>query len=695
MAPIIIKNPEATETKKSVSTAPPPPLTKEEKIKAINSLATSVNNEAKAIVIQKLGTKAALRVPSIQLNLPTVDEEVIGCGGIPRGRIVEIFGPESGGKTTFALQVIACVQQAGGMAGFVDAEHALDVNYARKIGVNPKELVLSQPDYGEQALDIVLAMTETRAFDVIVVDSVSALVPKAELDGDMGDSVTFETPVYVRRKGSSLVEIKQIGDLYRKHQTGWYKKTRSWEILTHLGWRSLLGVQKKANVKNKRIRYTRTTSGYVGTTEDHSLFVNGEEKSPRELKIFDRLDTVNLPTFGLSEICSPSLAWLLGFYIAEGTTPRTKNCNRFEVCNTDKLLIKRCQTLVQQLFGLKGGIRVQKGSKPRKPLYVLTVEADPTLGYMMQACISDSLNKQVPSFVLNGTGETKKAFIDGFWHGNGNHSSKKTRQFFNNSLAVITGLQAMLGKTTVVIKPTVPQQVTLTEAIATSHPAEIRQFYEGDVPQYLYDICTKAGTFVTLGGIICHNSHMGLHARLMSQAMRKLVGAAAKTGTTIIFINQIREKIGVMFGNPETTTGGRALKFFSSLRLEIRRVSKTDGGEIKDDKEIHIGHWMKVEAKKNKVGSPFRKTKIALYYDTGFDSKADVVTWAVNTGVVLEGNKTKNEEGNGVAKGWYGFAGEIYREKDLTEAELFTKIIKAAYAARDARLAPIPSSTEK
>ncbi len=333
-------------------------MTKEEKLKAVASVAASFNTKDNKL-IQRLGKKAlAVRVPSLSLGLPTVDEETIGCGGIPRGRIIEIYGPESAGKTAFSLHVIAQAQREGGLAAIVDAEHALMLSHARSLGVNIEDLIISQPDYGEQALEIVEALTMSRALDVIVIDSVSALVPKAELDGDMGDS------------------------------------------------------------------------------------------------------------------------------------------------------------------------------------------------------------------------------------------------------------------------------------------------------------------------------HMGLQARLMSQAMRKLVGAAAKSGTILIFINQVREKIGVMFGNPETTTGGKALKFYASLRFEVRRLSNTDGGQLIDPMtKLHIGHRMRVKCIKNKVGNPFRETCIDLLYDTGFDKRADTVQYAENVGIVVEGDKTKTNEGNGIGKGFYGFEGEPYRHDQLlTDDGLFNQI---------------------
>ena len=357
------------EEKKEEKVESAKPLTKDEKLKAVASVAASFKAQYKTPVIQKLGKgKAVARIPCIPTGLPTLDEDVLGCGGIPKGRIIEIYGPESAGKTAICLHIIAQVQQAGGLASVVDAEHALMLSHARTLGVNIDELIISQPDYGEQALEVVLALAESNAVDVIVVDSVSALVPKAELDGDMGDS------------------------------------------------------------------------------------------------------------------------------------------------------------------------------------------------------------------------------------------------------------------------------------------------------------------------------HMGLQARLMSQAMRKLVGVAAKTGTTIIFINQVRERIGVMFGNPETTTGGRALKFYASVRFEVRRVSNTDGGQILTDDKTHLGHRMRVKNIKNKVGNPYRETIVDLLYASGFDKKADTLQFALDHDIVVEGDKTKEKEGNGVAKGWLGFEGNAYRKDQLTEEPVFGSICLAVKKAIEAKV---------
>src|SRR5277367_848379 len=138
--------------------------------------------------IMRLGSKEAI-VPISVISTGSISfDSALGVGGVPRGRVIEIFGPESSGKTTITLQIIAEAQKLGGLAAFVDAEHALDPLYARKLGVDIDNLLISQPDYGEQALEITEALVRSGAIDVLVVDSVAALVPKAELDGEMGDS---------------------------------------------------------------------------------------------------------------------------------------------------------------------------------------------------------------------------------------------------------------------------------------------------------------------------------------------------------------------------------------------------------------------------------------------------------------------------------------------------------------------------
>ena len=160
---------------------------KDDKMKALDAALSQIEKQYGKGSVMKLGDTSHMQVETIPTGSLSLDI-ALGAGGVPRGRVVEIYGPESSGKTTVALHMVSEVQKRGGIAGFIDAEHALDPAYAKNIGVDIDNLYISQPDNGEQALEITETMVRSGAVDIVIVDSVAALVPKAEIDGDMGDS---------------------------------------------------------------------------------------------------------------------------------------------------------------------------------------------------------------------------------------------------------------------------------------------------------------------------------------------------------------------------------------------------------------------------------------------------------------------------------------------------------------------------
>ncbi len=162
-------------------------MTTETRGKAVEAALANIEKKFGKGSIMRLGERPVEEIGSISTNCLSLDA-AIGVGGVPRGRIIEIYGPESSGKTTLALQVVAQAQKVGGIAAYIDAEHAMDPDYAGKLGVSIDELLISQPDSGEQALEIAETLVRSNSVDVIVIDSVAALVPRAELDGEMGDS---------------------------------------------------------------------------------------------------------------------------------------------------------------------------------------------------------------------------------------------------------------------------------------------------------------------------------------------------------------------------------------------------------------------------------------------------------------------------------------------------------------------------
>ena len=180
----------------------------EEKKKALEAALGHIEKQYGKGSVMKLGESSAnMQVETVPTGSLSLDI-ALGVGGVPKGRIIEIYGPESSGKTTVALHMVAEVQKRGGIAGFIDAEHALDPVYAKNIGVDIDNLYISQPDNGEQALEITETMVRSGAVDIIIVDSVAALVPKAEIDGDMGDS---HVGLQARLMSQALRKLTEIG----------------------------------------------------------------------------------------------------------------------------------------------------------------------------------------------------------------------------------------------------------------------------------------------------------------------------------------------------------------------------------------------------------------------------------------------------------------------------------------------------
>ncbi|MDH5673994.1 MAG: recombinase RecA [Myxococcales bacterium] len=187
--------------------------TEDNRSKALDLAVASIEKQYGKGAIMRLGSQRAVRVATTSSGALSLDV-ALGIGGYPKGRIIEIYGPESSGKTTLTLHAVAECQRQGGVAAFIDAEHALDVSYARRLGVNTEELLVAQPDFGEQALEIADTLVRSGAVDMIVVDSVAALVPKAEIEGEMGDS-----HVGLQARLMSQALRKLTGNVHRSNTT--------------------------------------------------------------------------------------------------------------------------------------------------------------------------------------------------------------------------------------------------------------------------------------------------------------------------------------------------------------------------------------------------------------------------------------------------------------------------------------------
>ncbi|MGI9141158.1 MAG: recombinase RecA, partial [Gemmatimonadaceae bacterium] len=244
------------------------PAMQEEKKKALGLAIAQIEKAHGKGSIMKMGSDSRVRVDAIPTGAINLDA-AIGVGGIPRGRITEIYGPESSGKTTLCLHVVANAQKAGGVAAYIDAEHALDTDYAAKLGVDVENLLVSQPDTGEQALEICEILVRSGAVDVVVIDSVAALVPKAEIEGDMGDShVGLQARLMsqalrkltgaIARSRTSVVFINQlrekIGVMFGNPETTTGGKALKFYASVRLDIRRIAAVKDKEEVTGSHCR---------------------------------------------------------------------------------------------------------------------------------------------------------------------------------------------------------------------------------------------------------------------------------------------------------------------------------------------------------------------------------------------------------------------------------------------------------
>jgi len=243
-------------------------MDKSEKLKALDNAINKIEKDYGKGSVMKLGDKTALDVDVIHTGSISLDK-ALGVGGIPRGRIIEIYGPEASGKTTLALHIVAEVQKEGGIAGFIDAEHALDPKYAHDIGVDVDNLYISQPDYGEQGLEICETMVRSGAIDIIVVDSVAALVPKHEIEGEMGEATVGaqarlmsqalrKLTAVANKTGCSIIFINQlrekIGVFYGPSETTTGGRALKFYASVRIDVRRIESIKQGGEVTGNRVR---------------------------------------------------------------------------------------------------------------------------------------------------------------------------------------------------------------------------------------------------------------------------------------------------------------------------------------------------------------------------------------------------------------------------------------------------------
>ncbi|MCM1184037.1 MAG: recombinase RecA [Roseburia sp.] len=345
-------------------------MEKDEKLKALDAALSQIERQYGKGAVMKLGD------PSAQMNVETIPtgslslDIALGLGGIPKGRIVEIYGPESSGKTTVTLHMIAEVQKRGGIAGFIDAEHALDPVYAKNIGVDVDNLYISQPDNGEQALEITETMVRSGAIDIIVVDSVAALVPKAEIDGEMGDAhvglqarlmsqALRKLTAVISKSNCTVIFINQlrekVGIMFGNPETTTGGRALKFYSSVRLDVRRIESLKQSGEVMGNRTRVKVVKNKIAPPFKEAEFDIMFGEGISVEGDILDLAATVN--------IVVKSGAW----YAYEGNKIGQGRENAKQYLRDNPEVCSEIENKVRAHFGLQGALPEAAAEAEEKP----------------------------------------------------------------------------------------------------------------------------------------------------------------------------------------------------------------------------------------------------------------------------------------------------------------------------------------
>ena len=341
-------------------------MEREEKLKALDAALTQIERQYGKGAVMKLGD------PSAQMNVETIPtgslslDIALGLGGIPKGRIIEIYGPESSGKTTVTLHMIAEVQKRSGIAGFIDAEHALDPVYAKNIGVDVDNLYISQPDNGEQALEITETMVRSGAIDIVVVDSVAALVPKAEIDGDMGDShvglqarlmsqALRKLTAVISKSNCTVIFINQlrekVGVMFGNPETTTGGRALKFYSSVRLDVRRIESLKQSGEVTGNRTRVKVVKNKIAPPFKEAEFDIMFGEGISQEGDILDLAANVN--------IVVKSGAW----YAYEGNKIGQGRENAKQYLKDNPEICKEIENKVREHYGLQGVEKAEESPK--------------------------------------------------------------------------------------------------------------------------------------------------------------------------------------------------------------------------------------------------------------------------------------------------------------------------------------------
>jgi recombination protein RecA len=658
--------------------------------KALESALLQIERQFGKGSVMRLGDEARVPVEVIPTGSIALDV-ALGLGGLPRGRIVEIYGPESSGKSTLALHAVASAQRAGGIAAFIDAEHALDPDYAKNLGVDTDALLVSQPDTGEQALEIADMLIRSGAIDVVVIDSVAALVPKAEIEGEMGDS---HVGLQARLMSQALRKI-----------TGALNQTKTTAIFINQ-LRERVGVMFGCMAYTTRVTLADGTQEKIGKIVNQRMDVEVLSYDPETDRMVPRR-IVNWFNNGKAEkflqfsVAKSGKNGLAQFAATENHLIRTPGGWRQagELIPGDRVMVVEQQRLGEQQLQLilgslmgdgnlspnrrgRTGVRFRMGHGAKQTAYLCWKAS--LLGNIPHTRTTNAKGAVFADFTpLPELSELREAvyFGDGKKHLTWDYLKRLTPLALavwymddgcltHRSKGVQERTAGGTGRIEIVVEAMSPgSRDRLTRYLRDTHGLDVKLRYRGTRKQSALIFSTVASE--KFQKLIAPYIHPSMEYKLLPRFRGKFsveqefAHATPRMVPARILDIHVKPPLrsmhrfdievegshnyfvdGVMVHNsPETTTGGKALKFYASIRLDVRRIET-----LKDGTES-VGNRTRVKVVKNKMASPFKSAEFDILYGIGISREGSLIDLGVEQGIVRKSGAWYTYEGDQLGQG--------------------------------------------
>ncbi len=664
--------------------------------------------------VMRLGERPVVPMAVIPTGSIALDV-ALGVGGLPRGRIIEVYGPESSGKTTVALHAVANAQAAGGIAAFIDAEHALDADYARALGVDTDALLVSQPDTGEQALEIADMLVRSGALDVIVIDSVAALVPRAEIEGEMGDShVGLQARLMsqalrkitgaLNNSGTTAIFINQlrekIGVMFgcfnystrvtladgTQEKIGKIVNQRmDVEVLSYDPMTDRVGPKKIVNWFNngpaeRFLQFTVAKSGGNGraqfaATENHLIRTPGGWREAGELIAGDRVMIAEQ-----RRLSGQQWQVVLGSLMGDGNLSPNRDDRagvRFRlghgarqaayldwkvsllgnIAHTRRADARGAVfadfTPLPELDELRRAVYLGDGKKHLSWDYLKALTPLALAVWFMDDGCSTMRSKGLQERTRGGSGRVEVC-VEAMSEG----SRERLVEYLRDVHGLDVKLIAKGARHLATILFSTAASAKFLELVASCVPVAM----EYKLLSALRGRCAVEPVFAAAETVPVPARILDVHVKPRTRSMNRF--DIEVEGNHNYFVD------GVMVHNsPETTTGGKALKFYASVRLDVRRIeSLKDGGDA-------VGNRTRVKVVKNKVASPFKQAEFDIIYGQGISREGSLIDVGVEQSIIRKSGAWYTYDGDQLGQGKEN-ARRFMKENPDVAAEIEKKILE-------------------